>query len=209
MDGIKDFLESSTIHGLVYISTTRTPLSKVLWIGVVIGGFITAGVLINSSFTEWEKSPIATTIEKYPISKVVFPSVTVCPPQGTNTVLNSDLQKAENATLDKNVRDELVKLAGEWLHDNEFREIYEEVDAFKEEHKFRNLYMGYSSLNSALDVHPLVVHVLLHGAVILEQHGVPFLLCHLTDVEWGVKVYMANLCKEIFAVEGWYARIWK
>ena len=105
MDGIKEFLESSAIHGLTYISTTRTALSKVFWIFVVVCGFITAFVLIDRSFVAWEKSPIATSIETFPISNVTFPRVTVCPPKGTNTALNYDLWKSENRTLSKAVTD--------------------------------------------------------------------------------------------------------
>ena len=42
-----EFLESSTIHGLVYISTSNTSLAKVLWICIIAFGFGTAGYLIN------------------------------------------------------------------------------------------------------------------------------------------------------------------
>ena len=38
MDTFKEFLESSTIHGLVYISTSRR-LLKLFWLCVVITGF--------------------------------------------------------------------------------------------------------------------------------------------------------------------------
>ena len=95
MDGIKEFLESSTIHGLTYISTTRNAFSKVFWIFVVVCGFISPFVLIDRSFEAWQKSLIATYIETFPISKVSFLRVTVCPPKGTNTALNYD-QREQN-----------------------------------------------------------------------------------------------------------------
>ena len=44
-ESVKQFLEFSTIHGLVYISTNRR-LVRLLWLGVVIAGFTGAGVLI-------------------------------------------------------------------------------------------------------------------------------------------------------------------
>ena len=50
MDVVKEFLESSTIHGLVYISTTKK-LVKLVWLGVVITGFVVAGLLIQQSFS--------------------------------------------------------------------------------------------------------------------------------------------------------------
>ena len=80
MEGVREFLESSTIHGLTYISTTRGSL-KVIWIVIVISGFFTAGLFINNAFLDWEKSPIDTSIETFPISDAYFPNVVVCPPK--------------------------------------------------------------------------------------------------------------------------------
>ena len=88
MDSLKEFLESSTIHGLVYISSARNKTSKVLWLLVVLAGFSVAGYLITSSLQDWEKSPISTTITTHPIREAPFPRVAVCPPKGTNTALN-------------------------------------------------------------------------------------------------------------------------
>ena len=88
MDGIKEFLETSTIHGLTYISSSKSPLTKVFWIAVVIGGFLTAGFFIESSFDTWSSSPVATTIETLPIGRAKFPAVNVCPPEGTFTNMN-------------------------------------------------------------------------------------------------------------------------
>ena len=90
MQDIKDFLESSTIHGLTYISTTKK-IVKLFWIFVVIFGFTGAGVLIYQSFEAWAQSPVSTIVETMPISKITFPKVTVCPPKNTYTNLNYDL----------------------------------------------------------------------------------------------------------------------
>ena len=57
MGSIREFLESSTIHGLQYISTTQKSV-KVLWFFIVVAGFTGAGVLINQSFQSWNESPI-------------------------------------------------------------------------------------------------------------------------------------------------------
>ena len=54
MDGVQEFLESSTIHGLVYIATNRR-VARLLWICVVIAGFTTAGVLISQSLSSREQ----------------------------------------------------------------------------------------------------------------------------------------------------------
>ena len=89
---LKEFLESSTIHGLVYISTTKR-LTRLFWILVVLSGFSFAGFLIFQSFQNWSESPIKTTVETRSIAGITFPKVLVCPPKGTFTDLNYDLMK--------------------------------------------------------------------------------------------------------------------
>ena len=73
MNVFKDFLESSTIHGLSYISSSRSNLIKVFWATVVIVGFITASIQIRSSFMEWDTNPTVTTIATYPLANSTFP----------------------------------------------------------------------------------------------------------------------------------------
>ena len=51
MDGFKEFLESSTVHGFTYISSTKPLILKLFWTSIVIGAFVTAGVFINSAFS--------------------------------------------------------------------------------------------------------------------------------------------------------------
>jgi len=80
MEHIKAFLDTSTIHGLSWISVSRK-WSRLFWIMVVFGGFVGAGTLIYNSFHNWYQSPITTTIETLPISEITFPNVTVCPPE--------------------------------------------------------------------------------------------------------------------------------
>ena len=82
MERVRTFLETSTIHGLNYISTTRK-YSRLFWILIVIVGFSGAGFLINESFQSWSESPVKTTIETLPIAEIKFPKVTVCPPKNT------------------------------------------------------------------------------------------------------------------------------
>ena len=82
MDGVRTFLESSTIHGLAYISTTKR-LVKLFWIGIVIAGFLGAAIMIYQSFQSWKESPVKTTLETLPIKNITFPKVTVCPPKKT------------------------------------------------------------------------------------------------------------------------------
>ena len=69
---MNNFLESSSIHGLNYISTTRKCV-KLFWILVVFTGFTGAAILVHQSFQSWEESPVSTTIETRPIPEITFP----------------------------------------------------------------------------------------------------------------------------------------
>ena len=62
MENVKNFLESSTIHGLAYIPTGRK-YAKLSWIIVVIAGFTGAGYLIYQSFDDWHDNPVKTMLE--------------------------------------------------------------------------------------------------------------------------------------------------
>ena len=116
MEALREFLESSTIHGLSYISTAPTKASKALWLAVVVTGFFTAGYLINSSYKEWQASPISTSISTHPISELDFPTISVCPPKGSNTVLNYDLMRTAKITLTDEDRQSLVNLSKLLIH---------------------------------------------------------------------------------------------
>ena len=50
-------------------------------------------------------SPVMTTITTHPIGQLKFPTVTVCPPKGSNTALNYDLMKLKNRTLSREDRE--------------------------------------------------------------------------------------------------------
>ena len=114
MENMKLFLETSSIHGLTFISTTRNNW-RLFWILVVILGFIGASVMIYQSFQAWDESPVKTTIETLPIAEIIFPKVTVCPPKNTYTDLNYDLMTTENMTLDNDIRNGLLTYAIEML----------------------------------------------------------------------------------------------
>ena len=66
MEEFRQYLESSTIHGLAYISLSGKWVAKIFWILVVIAGFTGAGYMIYQSFQDWNESPVKTTIETLP-----------------------------------------------------------------------------------------------------------------------------------------------
>ena len=143
MGEITTFLESSTIHGLVYISTTRRFI-RLFWISVVIAGFIGSGVMIHNSVKDWEESPVKTTIETLPIKDIFLPKVTVCPPKNTFTNLNYDLMRMENLTLDNATRDELTKYAVQLLQEHVYDEVIRNLSLIEENNRYYNWYRGYT-----------------------------------------------------------------
>ena len=135
------FLESSTIHGLTHISTTRK-YARLFWILVVVIGFIVAGLLIKESFDSWSESPVKTTIETLPIADMKFPKVTVCPPRKTYTDLNYYLMITENITLRDEERDEIFKYAVEVIEKDSY--IKSNWSKIHEQNRPYNWYNGYT-----------------------------------------------------------------
>ena len=145
MDGLKEFLESSTIHGLAYIATNRG-LGKLLWLCIVIAGFSGATLLIQLSFSSWEESPISTTIETSSISDLALPEVVVCPARKSFTTLNPDLIMADKKSWDENTRQRLLEFVLEATFDLNVESKYKTMTSFYEKDKFFNLYKGESKI---------------------------------------------------------------
>ena len=114
MDGVKEFLESSTIHGLSYISSSKNMLVKCFWLAVVITGFVVAAHFIHDSFNDWGESTVGTTEETLSIGEARFHKITVCPPRGLHTVLNQDIQESKNKCLENKTVRKMISLA-HWL----------------------------------------------------------------------------------------------
>ena len=132
------FFETSTIHGLVHISSSNNILIKFIWTIIVIACFMTAGILIKGAFNSWDESPVASSVETFPVEDLNFPEVTICPPLGSNTALNYDLVQAANATLDKQARDELIDAAHNFL----IGVCVDENIKYVTEEDIRNTYKG-------------------------------------------------------------------
>ena len=143
MRSIKEFLDSSSIHGLAYVSSSGRVALKFFWASVTLSGMSMAVFLINQAFISWRESPITSSIETMPISKAPFPKITVCPPKGSNTGLNHGLNLAENATLNSSAKNDLLNLV-----DNYFYDIYiKEEGALYQTEKYRNWYTGYTQVH--------------------------------------------------------------
>ena len=119
MEPLREFLESTSIHGLAHVSTSKSKAAKVGWLMIVVFGFGFAGFLIQSSFSDWANSPVSTTITPKPVADLPFPDVTVCPPKGLNSALKYDLMMTSNMTLSQATKDKLLEQA-ETVHSGFF-----------------------------------------------------------------------------------------
>ena len=153
---IKNFLESSTIHGLTYISTTSKYV-RLLWTIVVIIGFTVAGIIIYQSFETWADTPISTTTETRSIREITFPKVTVCPPKGTYTSLNIGMIKADRSNpLKRKYGVELKENAFVLLYDEIFRRVMKNLTKLDETNRYYNWYHGLTKIelyNDMKDFH--------------------------------------------------------
>ena len=145
MEEARQFLESSTIHGLVYISSSRGVL-RLIWLCVVIAGFSLAGLIIQQSFSSWADSPVSTTIETLPITELDFPNVIVCPPRNTFTTLNPDLVMVRNVTLDEEEKVELKKLVGDSIYRENYKARYLEFQNIRQQKLYVDWYRGVAKI---------------------------------------------------------------
>ena len=100
------------VISLVY-SSEKSKLAKAIWLAIVVACFAIAIYMINDSYMEWQESPVSTTITTHPITVLEFPSVTVCPPRGSNTALNHLFERVKNVNFTQNERLELLKISNE------------------------------------------------------------------------------------------------
>ena len=107
---INEFLSNSSIHGLVHINNAKSGVAKAAWIVILTIGFGIAAYLIANSYAEWTESPVSTVITPHSISDLEFPEVTVCPPKGSNTVLNQAFKKITNKELTPELKKRLKNM---------------------------------------------------------------------------------------------------
>ena len=150
MDYIKTFLESSTVHGLAHIPSTKK-LVRLFWILVVILGFTGAGILIYQSFDDWNKNPVTTTIETLPIAEASFPKVTVCPPRNTLLDLNYHFLTIRNKTLPETTRIKLLEHFADHFQQKDFKNTLESIGKIKEKDSYRNWYTGLTKVPIDID----------------------------------------------------------
>ena len=150
MKSLKEFLETSTIHGLHYISTSRNCI-RLFWMCVVLFGLTASGYLIQQSFESWAESPITTAVDSQLTSEVQLPKVTVCPPKNTFTDLNFDLMNLKNATLNDTIKDKVKRFAMEVIQDQIHQKIMSDLKKVEEKDRSYNWYNGFTQIKLPYD----------------------------------------------------------
>ena len=146
MGGFKEFLESSTIHGLGYISTSKSGFEKLAWTLFVLTGFSLAAYLITSSYMAMQDSPVSTSISTHPTSSLALPQITFCPPKGTNTVLNYDLGKLRNTSLSMAQKNKLKEAVRKLFNTGGPQLDYvHKMEVFTNLDNVRQVYAGFQS----------------------------------------------------------------
>ena len=179
MEGVKTFLESSSIGGLNHIATSKK-FAKLFWIFAVVAGFTGAAFLIQLSFQSWSLSPVKTTVETLPISRITLPKVTVCPPKNTFTDLNYDLERADEMGLDDDQRNQLFGMALGLLETKHFENNWAFWNKVQEKNRFFNWYHGLTVIASPLS-HRQTLRFLVstsapNGVLTTQHFGEPFQL---------------------------------
>ena len=113
---------------------------------IVCLGFCCAGYLINSSYSDWQESPVSTTIMTKLIADLDFPTVTVCPPKASHTALNYDLMKTDNSSLTtedrENLKNETYKIFIELPH----QEFVRHMVAVANPENMRQTFEGFQTV---------------------------------------------------------------
>ena len=109
---MEQFLESTTVHGFVYLNRRNTFCARIFWSCIILSGFSIAGYMIYNSLVDWYANQTITTLESIatPIQKVQFPTVTVCPHEHSPPDNWSFLEKILNSIdlSDPNLRNEII-----------------------------------------------------------------------------------------------------
>ena len=145
MENIRNFLETSTIHGLAYISTSQKHV-RYLWSLIVIAAFTGSGFIIYQSFENWHESPIKTTIETVPLENLTWPLITVCPPADTYTNLNYDLMVTKDKALDNDTKYELTYYAIQLLQDQVYNDLITKFNKLEDDYRYHDWYYGNTDI---------------------------------------------------------------
>ena len=87
-----EYADNATIHGIFYIfETGRLLFERIFWIIVVILALAFAIGMSVSAYDNWKANPVLTSVGTtgYPIEKIKFPSITICPQGSANEIIDA------------------------------------------------------------------------------------------------------------------------
>ena len=96
LKSVKEYSQATTIHGISYLFENRLILyEKALWFLFVTLALIFAVLSSLSSYQKWVDEPILTSVSNtaYPVQKVPFPSITICPQGAANDIVDAAIFK--------------------------------------------------------------------------------------------------------------------
>ena len=145
MNLFKEFLETSTVHGLVYISKAKSIWAKIFWALLVVASFSLAIVLICNSFEGWSEKPVSSVISTRAIKDLNFPNVTICPPKNTNTALNYDLVQL-NVIFTASMREKVEEEVDSTFFETDIKEYMKTLLHITNENNLRAVYNGFQTI---------------------------------------------------------------
>ena len=92
----EEYSQSTTIHGISYLSAGRFVFyEKALWFLFFTSALIFAILSSLSAYRKWLDEPILTSVATtaYPVHKVPFPSITICPQGAANDIVDAAIFK--------------------------------------------------------------------------------------------------------------------
>ena len=117
---------------------------KCTWLVVVILGFSLAALLISQARQDWSSNPITTTITTLPISHLIFPNVSVCPPRKSFTHLNVDIANSANILLTERERKKLSGAVEQQVYASNLETKLYRWKLIEEEDQYQAWYLGLS-----------------------------------------------------------------
>ena len=110
---VKEFSSVTTVHGITYLaSSDHSICARLFWILTVVLAAIGTSYQVVSIWNLWGSSPVITTLEtiSYPIDKIEFPAVTLCPQGSVFEVIEAALYyQFEEWLLQRTERDQTRK----------------------------------------------------------------------------------------------------
>ena len=125
-------------------------MEKTLWLIAVVIAFAGSGYLINSSYHEWKKTPIATNIITHPLNDLDFPMLTVCPSEDSNTALYPDLVRLDNRTLSDGNQQQLLMSISKIVKTSTM-DFAQNILSMTNPDNLYQLYKGYQSFPTVYD----------------------------------------------------------